>query len=143
MRLFIDTSAFFALLDHDDAQHPAAKKVWENLLQEGNTLLTSNYVLVECFALMQNRLGLKAVRDFQENILPLIEVEYVDLEMHRAGVSALLAASRRNLSLVDCVSFEVMRTLGVKAVFTFDTHFREQGFSINPWRLGPDYRDSQ
>jgi predicted nucleic acid-binding protein len=56
----------------------------------------------------------------------------VDLEMHRAGVSALLAASRRNLSLVDCVSFEVMRTLGIKVVFTFDPHFREQGFSINP-----------
>jgi uncharacterized protein len=132
MRIFIDTSAFFALLDNDDAQHLAAKRVWKELLQEDRTLLTSNYVLVECFALMQNRLGFRAVRDFQENIMPLIQVEYVDLEMHRAGLSALLAASRRNLSLVDCVSFEVMRTLGMKAVFTFDPHFREQGFSINP-----------
>jgi uncharacterized protein len=128
MRVFIDTSAFFALLDNDDAQHTAAKRVWEELLQEDRTLLTSNYVLVECFALMQNRLGLGAIRDFQENIMPLIQVEYVDPDMHRAGVSALLAASRRNLSLVDCVSFEVMRTLGIKAVFTFDPHFREQGF---------------
>ncbi len=132
MRIFIDTSAFFALLDNDDGQHLAAKRVWKELLQEDRTLLTSNYVLVECFALMQNRLGFRAVRDFQENIMPLIQVEYVDLEMHRAGVGALLAASRRNLSLVDCVSFEVMRTLGMKAVFTFDPHFREQGFSINP-----------
>jgi predicted nucleic acid-binding protein len=132
MRIFIDTSAFFALLDNDDAQHLAAKRVWKVLLQEDRTLLTSNYVLVESFALIQNRLGLRAVRDFQENIMPLILVEYVDLEMHRAGVSALLAASRRNLSLVDCVSFEVMRTLGIKVVFTFDPHFREQGFSINP-----------
>jgi uncharacterized protein len=132
MRIFIDTSAFFALLDHDDTQHTVAKRVWEELLQGDRTLLTSNYVLVECFALMQNRLGLGAVRDFQESIMPLIQIEYVDLDMHRAGVSALLAASRRNLSLVDCVSFEVMRTLGIKAGFTFDPHFREQGFSINP-----------
>ena len=132
MRIFIDTSAFFALLDNDDAQHSAAKRIWKELLQEETTFLTSNYVLVESFALMQNRLGLGAVRDFQENIMPLIQVEYVDLEMHRAGVSALLAASRRSLSLVDCVSFEVMRTLGIKAVFSFDPHFREQGFSINP-----------
>src|SRR4030042_1241162 len=108
MRIFIDTSAFFALLDHDDNQHSAAKRVWEDLLQEDGTLLTSNYVLVECFALMQNRLGLRAVRDFQENILPLIQLEYVDLEIHRAGFSALLAASRRSLSLGDCVRFEVM-----------------------------------
>jgi predicted nucleic acid-binding protein len=130
MRIFIDTSAFFALLDNDDAQHSSAKRVWKELLLEDISLVTSNYVLVECFALMQNRLGLGAVRDFQENILPLIQIELVDLEMHRAGVSALLAASRRNLSLVDCVSFEVMRTLGIRTVFTFDPHFREQGFSI-------------
>ncbi len=132
MRTFIDTSAFFALLDKNDAYHSPAKKAWQEMLQEDRTLLTSNYILVECFALIQNRLGLGAVRDFQEDVLPVIQVEYVDVEIHRAGVSAFLAASRRNLSLVDCVSFEVMRALGVKAVFTFDPHFREQGFAVSP-----------
>lgn len=132
MRIFIDTSAFFALLDKDDAYHSPAQKAWPEMIREDRTLLTSNYILVECFALMQNRLGLGAVRDFQEDVLPLIRVEYVDLEIHRAGVSAFLAASRRNLSLVDCVSFEVMRALGVKAAFSFDPHFREQGFAVSP-----------
>jgi uncharacterized protein len=132
MRLYIDTSAFFALLDKDDASHLSAKKAWETMLQEDRILLTSNYVLVECFALIQNRLGLRAVRDFQEAFMPIIRVEYVDLDLHRAGVSALLAASRRNLSLVDCISFEMMRSLGIKNVFTFDLHFKEQGFSIIP-----------
>jgi uncharacterized protein len=131
MKIFIDTSAFFALLDNDDDHYPAAKRVWKELLQEENILITSNYVLVESLALLQSRLGLEAVRDFQETIVPLVQIEFVDLELHRVGVSALLAASRRNLSLVDCVSFEVMRSLGIKDVFTFDPHFREQGFSIN------------
>jgi uncharacterized protein len=80
------------------------------------------------FALIQNRLGLGAVRDFQQDILPLIRIEYVEPELHRSGVSSLLAASRRNLSLVDCVSFEIMCVLGIKTVFSFDPHFREQGF---------------
>lgn len=44
----------------------------------------------------------------------------------------MLAANRRNLSLVDCVSFEVMRDLGVKDVFAFDPHFREHGFTCIP-----------
>jgi predicted nucleic acid-binding protein len=132
MRLFIDTSAFFALLDKDDIHHLSAKKTWPELLQGDNSLVTSNYILVECFALIQSRLGLKAVRDFQDDLLPLIQVEYIDPDLHRSGISALLAASRRNLSLVDCISFEVMRALGIKAVFTFDPHFREQGFSVYP-----------
>jgi predicted nucleic acid-binding protein len=132
MRIFIDTSAFFALLDKDDAFHRQATKTWKGILEGDRILVTSNYVLLECFALIQNRLGLGAVRDFQQDILPLIRIEYVDPELHRAGVSSLLAASRRNLSLVDCVSFEIMRALGIKTVLTFAPHFQEQGFSFFP-----------
>lgn len=128
MRVFIDTSAFFAVLDKDDENHAKAKHTWQSILEHDNTLVTSNYVLIECFALIQNRLGLEAVRAFQEDILPLLNTEFIDSLTHKAGVSALLAASRRKLSLVDCVSFEVMRTLGIKNVFVFDPHFKEQGF---------------
>jgi predicted nucleic acid-binding protein len=128
MRIFLDTSACYAILDRDDAHHEEAGKTWRRILDKEEVLITTNYVLVECFALLQNRFGLKAVRDFQENLLPLVRIHMVTVETHRAGVSALLAASRKYLSLVDCVSFEVMRTLGLRNVFAFDSHFKEQGF---------------
>lgn len=132
MRIFVDTSAFFALLDGDDGNHRRAKAAWGELLEPGNVLVTSNYVLVECFALMQHRLGMEAVKGFQDDILPLINVEWVDPAIHRAAVSAMLAALRRRLSLVDCSSFEIMRNAGIKEVFAFDPHFKEQGFSPLP-----------
>jgi len=34
------------------------------------------------------------------------------------------------LSLVDCVSFEVMRRIGMNRVFCFDPHFEEHGFEV-------------
>ena len=132
MRIFIDTSAFYALLDRDDANNQKAAKVWTNLLGAEHTPVTSNYILVEAFALMQNRLGLEAVRGFQEDILPLINIEFVSPEIHRSGIAALLSASRHSLSLVDCVSFEFMRSSGIKTVFAFDNHFKEQGFTVMP-----------
>jgi len=132
MRTFIDTSAFFALLDRDDSNHKKAGVVWAQILNPEHTLVTSNYVLVETFALLQSRLGLSAVRGFQEDILPLINIEFVNSSTHRAGISALLSASRRNLSFVDCVSFEVMRSQGIRNAFAFDSHFREQGFIVIP-----------
>jgi uncharacterized protein len=132
MRIFIDTSAFYALLDRDDENHQKAKRAWTGMLHSENTLVTSNYVLVETFALLQHRLGIDALRGFQDAIVPLVNVEFVSSEIHRSGVSALLSASRRNLSLVDCVSFEVMRTLEIKMVFVFDLHFEEQGFMMIP-----------
>ena len=129
MKCFVDTSAFFALLDKDDKNHPVAEKVLRNLLENDTVLLTSNYVLVESFALIQRRLGMEALRLFQTNMTPIVRVEFVSSELHRLGVSAVLSASKRNLSLVDCISFEIMRFLNIQSAFTFDQHFHEQGFN--------------
>jgi predicted nucleic acid-binding protein len=48
--------------------------------------------------------------------------------MHAQSVAAALAANRRRLSLVDCVSFTVCRRLNIDRVSAFDPHFDEQGF---------------
>jgi predicted nucleic acid-binding protein len=132
MRIFVDTSAFYALLDRDDTNHAKVKRAWGEIIQPENTVITSNYILVEAFALVQSRLGLAAARAFQEDLFPILHVEFVTSTIHRLGVTALLSAARRGLSLVDCVSFEIMRDLGIKTSFTFDAHFREQGFELVP-----------
>jgi predicted nucleic acid-binding protein len=129
MSVFVDTSAFFAILDCDDANHPRAREKWLNLLSSAPILVCSNYVLVESFALIQRRLGIQALRVFQEDILPLVNVERIDETTHLAGVTGLLAAARRELSLVDCTSFVVMRKLGIKDAFTYNSHFAEEGFN--------------
>ena len=132
MRIFIDTSAFYAVLDQDDENHPEAAKVWRRLLQDDSALLTSNYVLVETSALIQRWLGIAALRAFQEDIVPLLGVEWIDEIRHRAAIEMALAASRKKLSLVDCSSFLVMREVEVRRAFCFGRHFREQGFSVLP-----------
>ena len=132
MTVFLDTSAAYALLDRDDANHLKAKRIWLELLQGEATLITTNYVLVETFALLGHRLGTSAVRAFQENILPVVAVEWIQETTHRAAVSALPAAGRRTLSLVDCTSFETRRSLGTKTAFAFDRHFAGQRFRCPP-----------
>ena len=132
MSVFVDTSAFFAVLDADDENHNAAKQVWEDLLTQEVALVCSNYVLVETLALLQRRLGIPAVRTFQEDIMPVLRVEWVDEAIHQVGIASVLAAARKELSLVDCVSFEIMRRLGTKTAFVFDHHFEEQGFECLP-----------
>lgn len=64
--------------------------------------------------------------------MPFVSVHWVDQAAHSAGVSTVLTANRRSLSLTDCVSFIVMRQLGVHEVFAFDRHFAEQGFVVRP-----------
>jgi predicted nucleic acid-binding protein len=132
MKIFIDTSAFYALLDRDDENHQKAKTAWTEILDGEYRLVTSNYILVETFALLQSRIGMDAVRDLQTNITPVLRIEFVNSELHRLGIAALISDGRRKLSLVDCVSFEIMRHLGITSALAFDPHYEEQGFAVLP-----------
>ncbi len=132
MSAFVDTSAFIAVLDADDAHHRAGRAAWEALLDAGEALFTSNYIVLETCAVLQRHCGIAAVRLFLLDLLPAVAVVWVDERVHHAGAAALLAAARRTLSLVDCISFELMRVRGATRVFTFDRHFGEQGFVCSP-----------
>lgn len=129
---FLDTSAFYAVLDADDRNHARAVPVWEELIGTDAVMVTTSYVLVETSALLQHRLGLEAVQAFQEAIYPLLNIEWLGAETHEAGMAAVLTTRRKKLSLVDCVSFDVMRRRGLRHAFAFDAHFAEQGFQCVP-----------
>lgn len=130
MRVFVDTSAFLAVLQSNDVNHQIAKQIWGRLLNEKANLICTNYVLLETVSLIQNRLGMKALKAFVEDVIPLLHIEWVNEPIHQAGLSALLTANRRRLSLVDCISFETARRLGLTTVFAFDQHFVEQSFIL-------------
>ncbi|MFA4965078.1 MAG: PIN domain-containing protein [Thermoleophilia bacterium] len=129
MSVFVDTSALFALLDADDAGHALVFPAWSGGLDNGEGFLATNYVVVETSALVQRRLGLDALRTLVDGLLPMIGTAWVTEADHAIGQSTLLAAGRRNLSLVDCVSFVVMRRLGIREYLGLDPHFAEQGFA--------------
>ncbi len=50
MRVFIDTSAFLAILDGDDIYHQQTKEAWVDLVASDNILLCNNYIIIETFA---------------------------------------------------------------------------------------------
>ena len=132
MNVFVDTSAFLAVLNKDDLNNESASATLINLVESGEELLCTNYILVEAYALIQNRMGMDAINDFQKDILPSINITWIDKEEHKDIVTRFISSNRRQLSFVDCSSFEIMKQLGIKTVFTFDKHFREQGFDVIP-----------
>lgn len=132
MPVFADTAGLYAGLNDRDVYHPLALTAWQRLLGQQERLVTTNYVVVETIALIGRRLGMTAVRAVERDFLPVLQVVWVDEPLHRRAMAALLTANSRDLSLVDCVSFELMRQLGLDTAFTFDAHFREQGFRSVP-----------
>ena len=132
MTTFADTSALYAVLDADDGSHQQAGLFWTGSVLAGAEMITTNYVIVETQALLQRRIGVAAARAFASDMMPIVQIHWVDEELHAAALTALLIANRRELSLVDCVSFELMRRLGIRQAFAFDRDFTEQGFDCIP-----------
>lgn len=130
MSVFVDTSALLAVLHGSDTHHTRAARIWTALVERDTDFVSTNYVLVETTALLQSRFGLDAVRDLADTITPLLRVSFVTEDLHATALASLLAARRRQLSLVDCVSFATMRQLSLTRAFAFDPHFAEQGFEL-------------
>lgn len=127
--VFADTSGLVALLSTTDDNHARAKRAFGNLRARQALLVSTSYVLVETYALVGRRLGLDAVRSFRADFGPLIDVVWVDETLHNAGVDLLLDRRKRLISLVDAVSFMVMRQRSVAEAFAIDPHFEQERFS--------------
>ena len=95
-------------------------------------MISNSYILLETFALLQKRQGLASVSDFQKDVVPFLQIEWLTEKEHIIALESLLFLNRRRLSLVDCSAFATMRRMGVRQVFTFDRHFAEQGFEVIP-----------
>ena len=126
--IFLDTSAAYAVADSADPNHRHASSSLQVALERGECVLTHNYVVLESAALIQNRLGLGAALTFLRG-MRLLHVHWVTEDEHRDAVEMLDQSNRRTLSLVDCVSFVVMRGSGVSRALAYDADFEREGFT--------------
>lgn len=128
--VFVDTSAFYALLVADDRMHEEAVATLKRLREADAELVTSSFVLQETIALLQSRLGMTAVGSFVTRIVPGLRTEWIGEEAFLASLAALLASGSRTISLTDWTSFEVMRRAGIRKVFAFDEDFERRGLEL-------------
>ena len=127
--IFVDTSAIYAWADAADPNHRTAVRRLQAVLDRGDDLLTHNYVLLESTALIQARLGLPAAVGLAQDAESFV-VAWVDEELHGQAVRELGRMKKRQISLVDHVSFLVMKKRGVGVAFAFDPDFVAAGFSL-------------
>jgi predicted nucleic acid-binding protein len=103
--IFIDTSAFYAIVSKSDQNHSKAIGILKGLIQAEERLITTNYVLLESTTLIQRRLGLKALKSFVATIEKSMEIFWIGETEHKLAYQYLLSKGDRDLSLVDCASF--------------------------------------
>ena len=120
MSLFVDTSAWFAAANPDDKYNNRAKPI----LSSGESLVTTDHVLVETWTLLRSRIHFQAADRFWEAVRGgIAAIEPVGLADLEAAWQIGLAWNDQDFSLVDRTSFAVMLRLGIERAASFDEHF--------------------
>jgi predicted nucleic acid-binding protein len=127
--IFLDTSAIYAWADAGDPNHDASVRRLQAVLERGEELLTHNYVLVESLALLQSRLGVDAAVKLAKDST-LFVIEWVDDDLHTSGIRQLEAWKKGQVSLVDHISFLIMKRRHLTTAFAFDPDFTSAGFRL-------------
>ena len=123
--IFLDTSAIYALADVSDPDYDTARERFAAGLDQG--YLPHDYVLLESTALLQRRLGLEPALQLNRGARAF-ETVWVGDELYQQAVELLTGLDNGQVSLVDCMSFVVMRRHRLENALAFDGHFERQGF---------------
>jgi len=129
--IFVDTGAWYALVDTDDANHGAAAAF---LASNTTPLITTNAVFSETVTLIRYRIGHEAARIFGQKLkesafVRMISVTPADEE--RAW-EIFTKYRDQEFSFVDCTSFAVMQRMKMTGAFAFDRHFKVMKFTVVP-----------
>lgn len=128
-RIFIDTLFVIALINRRDQYHKQASELADKF--EGNLFLITDAVLLEIGNALARNYRNEAVVVI-EQFLASEEVEVVRLtpELFDQAFALYKASQDKEWSLVDCISFVVMREAGVSRALTFDRHFAQAGLEV-------------
>jgi len=131
-RVFVDTSAFYALEDATDRHHREARAIQRWCLRHQPRLFTTHHVLDESITLIGGRLRpARAVR-FARLLLAsrIVHIVRTDEALEEAALNVYERLDDGRLSFTDCVSFAVMRGLEISTAFAFDSDFERAGFRL-------------
>ncbi len=127
-QVFVDTSAVFALIDRDDANHGAARRTLKTFKARRLEPVLTNFVVAESHALLLARLDASIARSWLlGNVWPIERLREEDEARARAIIARY---TDKTFTYVDATSFAVMERLGLKTAFAFDPHFRQYGFQV-------------
>lgn len=130
-RLFVDTSAWVALVNRGDPEHRAVR---DTLTRFAGRRVTSNFVFDETVTLCRYRFGLDVASRLGDtlqdrNTIDLVRVTPAD---ESEAWKLMKDRSDKQYSFTDCTSFVLMRRMRIHRAAALDDDFRREGFDVLP-----------
>jgi hypothetical protein len=131
-QIFIDSSAWIAVLNTNDVRHEQAGKLYREVLEKNLSFVTTSLILSETQVLLRRRIGYDVAMSFLTNVNESARIKTIfpDLSIERQAKQILRQFSDQDFSLTDAISFVVMKEMGISQAFAYDGHFVTAGFEL-------------
>lgn len=135
--IFVDTSAFLAIVNEKDSNHIAAKRFLEGI-KNGSVrvkkIITSDYIIDETLTRIRYAVGHREAVEWGKDILASKVVEKIEVgkELFELAWKLFERYEDKKLSFTDCTSFALMKKRGIEKAFSFDGDFETMGFARMP-----------
>jgi uncharacterized protein len=129
--IFLDTVGLIAIWNNSDQWHDVASQAYESLKLRDVKFFTTTFVLLECGNAVSRKPLRKSVLRLREQLIlseGLIAPSHEDCEHAWREYDQ---GHPGTAGIVDCVSFVVMRRLGIAEAFTNDQHFQDADFKTS------------
>jgi len=128
MKAFVDTSGWFAAANAKDRHHQRASE----LLGEEFEFVTSTFIIVETWLLLQSRLSFAIAEEFVDSVrLGAAALEHTSMTDIQRAWQLSASFEDQMFSLVDRTSFVMMERLGITKVISFDADFLIYRYGAN------------
>jgi len=135
--IFVDASAWIAIIDETERQHHTARAVYIDALLNAVPIVTSQFILAETYTHLRYFVGHRQAVDFHRRVIKaqekkLLRLLWADQIIFDAAWEIFEKFADQKFSFVDCTSFALMRAHQIKTAFAFDADFRVMGFEVKP-----------
>jgi len=131
-RVIIDSSAFYALLTENDANHTLAEKAYERLVDREQELWITSSTIVTIAGFILKRFGIESLRVFNDSTEGIIHIFRVDRTTYRDALELILSGSLGNdLDIEGSLTVVAARNLQAH-LFSFRKCFSEVGIATWP-----------
>lgn len=129
--IFIDSDALIGISVPQDAHNLKAVQLFAILAKRNEKLATSWESIDEVSTKLSMFFGKDISRKFSSFLVGSnIEIVFIDKFLSTQTIEIFNQQTSKNVSLTDCANIAICRSLGITHIFSFDTHYKQNGLTL-------------
>ncbi len=138
--VFIDKTAWIAIVDKNNPKYELSRTYFENLLNQNVRIVTNNYCIDETVSFLRSTFGNDLAKKFllivDESVLSInLRIDWISRRVRRNALDNFLKSSNPDLTLEHFFIYESLKRKRADFIFSYDTNLKNFDFPVMPQNI--------